>query len=47
MIFKLATLDKLDAVSNLNQSVLVWLMPQGLSVIAILDVGPIICIVVK
>ena len=38
-IFKLVTLHVLDDVSNLNQSIWVWLIPQGFSGIVILDVG--------
>ena len=46
VVFKLATLDELDDVSNLNQSFWFWLLPQGFSEIVILDVGPAICIVI-
>ena len=46
MSFKLATLDELDDVSNLDQCTRVCLIPQGFSVIVILDVSPIICIVI-
>ena len=42
VIFKLATLDELDDVSNLNQFIWIWLILQGFSEIVILDVGPII-----
>ena len=37
VIFKLATLDELDDVINLNQSICVWFIPQGFSRIIILD----------
>ena len=46
MSFKLATLDELDDVSNLDQCTRVCLIPQGFSVTVILDVSPIICIVI-
>ena len=39
MILKLATLDELDDVSNLKQSIWVWLIPQGFSGTVILDEG--------
>ena len=45
IIFKLATLDELDDVSNINQSIWIWLIPQGFSRI-ILDVGSIICVAI-
>ena len=46
MIFKVGTLDELDDVSDSNQSIWVWLVPQVFSGIAILDVGPLKCIVI-
>ena len=46
VIFKLATLDELDDVSNLNQSILVWLILQRFSGIVILDRGSVICIMI-
>ena len=45
VIFKLPTLDEVDDVSNLKQSIWVCLTQQGFSGIVILDVGPITCIV--
>ena len=45
VIFKFTTLDEVDDVSNLKQSIWVCLTLQGFSVIVILDVGPITCIV--
>ena len=45
VIFKLPTLDEVNDVSNLKQSIWVCLTLQGFSVIVILDVGPITCIV--
>ena len=44
VIFKLETLDELDDVSNLNQSVWAWLIPQGFLGTVILDGGLIICV---
>lgn len=40
VIFNLATLDELN-VSNLNQFIWVWLIPQSFSGIIILDAGQI------
>ena len=45
-IFEQATLDKLNVVSNLSWSIWVWLIPQGIPKIIILDLGSIMYIVI-
>ena len=44
LILKLASLDVLDDVINLNQSIWIWFIAHGFSGIVILNVRPIIYI---